>query len=134
MLIAANDLAAWMGKTLDPARADGAIRIAEGWLLSATRLDPWPVYQVDVIPEDLRAWDLELSALTYVNNPKSMTQRQVGYVISQWAPDEQARRTQILDAARARYNTTALPRGSFPAANPWPDEAKPWGSGEIWYR
>lgn len=135
MLIDPDDLGSWMGKTLDSDRATQAIRIAEGWLLSATRMDPWPSLPQDTIPGDLAAWCLELSALAYVNNPKSMIQGQVeNTALLQWEPDGQARRQAILDAARARYNTVALPRGSFPRAQCWPDEARPRGTREAWYR
>lgn len=131
MLIDSTDLGEWMQKTLDPDRATQAIRIAEGWLLSATRMDPWP--DSSNVPEDLWAWDMELSALCYKNNPGSVTQRQVGGILTQWAPDDQARRQQILDAAKARYNQTGLPRGKFPCARRWPDEARPWGVGQVYF-
>lgn len=141
MLINPSDLGDWMfgvNRTakFDETRAAQSIRIAEGWLLSATRMDPWPdlTQGADTIPDDLAAWDLELSALCYVNNPKTATQRQVGAIITQWAPDAQAKRQQILGAAKARYNQTGLPRGSFPPAKCWPDEARSWGVGEVWFR
>lgn len=117
-----------MGKTLDDTRATEAIRVAEGWLLSATRIDPWPSTDLgDTIPEDLRAWCMELSALCYVNNPKSTTQRQTGGVVTAWEPTELAKREAILSAARARYNMINQPSGSFPPAQCWPDPAYPWG-------
>lgn len=132
-LIADGDLDGWMGKTLDPDRSSQAIRIAEGWLLSATRIDPWPQYPVDVIPEDLRAWTMELSALCYVNNPKSAIERQVGGIITRWAPDDQAKCQQILAAAKARYNQIGMPKGSFPCAQKWPDEATDWPRRGVFY-
>lgn len=127
-LIAPADLGTWMGRTLDDARATASIRISEGWLLAETRMDPWPTTDLgDIIPEDLRSWCLELSALCYVNNPKSMTQRQVGGVVTAWEPTEMAKRAAILSAARARYNTMNMPQGSFPCPERWPDPAYPWG-------
>ena len=133
MLISPDDLGAWMGVTVDDGRAAQSIQISDGWLSSETRLDPWPSLPGE-IPQDLTGWCLELSALAYVNNPKSMIQATVeNTVLFQWAPDDLERRQAILDAARARYNTLALPRGSFPRAQRWPDEARPWGVREAWY-
>lgn len=125
MIITPDDLGDWMKPVnVDAVRATQAIRIAEGWLLSATRLDPWP--DKVTAAEDLRSWVMELAALCYVNNPSTLTQRQVGGVITSWAPDAQARRQQIIDAARSQYNTRMQPKSSFPCAQRWPDEAREW--------
>lgn len=132
-----DELGSWMGRTLDDARATESIRIAEGWLLAETRLDPWPEGWPTAgatVPEDLRSWCMELAALSYVNNPKSVTSRQTGAVITQWSLDDQAKRMQILAAARTRYNKIGRPQGSFPVANEWPDPANPYGRGDWWYR
>ncbi len=126
MLITSATLATYMRHTLDEASADLAITIAEGWLLDATRLDPWPDAE-SALP-DLVAWCIELSALTYTNNPRQVISRTTGGVATMWAADAQARRQSILDAARARYNASSGPVGNFPCAEPWPDPAVPrWG-------
>jgi len=130
VLISLTALGDWMGQTLDTARATQSVAIAEGWLQSATRLDPWP-QDAGSTPADLSAWCMELSALTYVNNPRTAISRTTGGVATQWAADAQARREQILAAARARYDTSRAPQGSFPCAEGWPDPAGP-RSGRLW--
>jgi len=131
-----SDLGGWFGgrTVIDVNRATTAIRMAEGWLQSATRIDPWPP---NPVPEDVRAWLLELAALAYVNNPRQMTQRQTGGVITMWAPDAQSRRAEILDAARSRYNRAGMPSTVPQPVSPltmWPDPALPWGYGVGYYR
>lgn len=132
-LITAPDLSAWMGRQVDLDRATVAIEIAEGWLLDATRLDPWPDPTTGTVPPDLRAWCIELSALAYVNNPRQMIQRQAGGVITAWANDALSQRRTILADARARYNAVGMPRGSFPDAQSWPDPAIPRFAAWPWY-
>lgn len=88
-----------------------AVRVAEGWLRSATRLAAWP----DPLPEDLFAWCLELSALAYAN-PEGLSSRTVGDDTAQYAA---ARKAEILEIAARRYGT-GRPTFSFPAPVRWP--------------
>lgn len=111
-----DDLAATLQAELDEAAAEEARRKAQAWLGSATRLTVWPT----PIPEDLRAWALELAALAY-DNPSPLLSERVGEV--QTAP-YWARRAEILAEARTVYGLAAVngsPVGVFPAAEPWPD-------------
>lgn len=130
-ILSSIDLGAWMGRDLDENRATASVRLAEGWLLAATRLDPWP--DLNTAGEDLRAWVMELAALAYLNNPREVTQRQTGGVLTAWTGDALMRREAILHAARARYNRHGLPQASSPDVNIWPDPALPWGGYGIQY-
>jgi len=137
VLLLPSDLGDWFGSrtVIDVNRATTAIRMAEGWLQSATRITPWP--PPSPVPGDIQAWLLELAALAYVNNPRQMTQRQTGGVITMWEPDAHARRAEILDAARSRYNRVGMPSAVPQPVSPltmWPDPALPWGYGVGYYR
>lgn len=130
-----SDLGQWFGGrvVVDVPRAETALRMASGWLQSATRISPWP----GDVPEDLWAWCLELAALAYVNNPRQVTQRQTGGVITAWEPDARARRAEILDAARSRYNLSGMPASVPQPTSPlvaWPDPSLPWGYNVGYYR
>lgn len=102
---------------LDTGSATEARRIAQAWLGSATRLTEWPT----PVPEDLRAWAIELAALIY-DNPSWLESETVEGSSTRWAL---SRRAEILAEARARYGTPGVagPLGSFPDPVAWPDPA-----------
>ena len=105
--------------------ADLAEEVALGWLSGVTQVEDWQSHTEDPV---VKAWVLELAGIAY-ENPTSMTQDQAGEVQSAWQRD---RRSQILDAAAAwaarkgllADTTATLSRGSFPPAQPWPDQAR----------
>jgi hypothetical protein len=106
---------------IDTGSAIEARRIAQAWLASATRLTEWPT----PIPEDLRAWALELAALVY-DNPSWLEMEQVEGNISRWAL---SRRNEILREARERYGAAAGifgPLYAFPEVSAWPDPVQPY--------
>jgi hypothetical protein len=112
-----TDLATSLQVDLDAASADEARRKAQAWLASATSLTAWPT----PIPEDLRAWAIELAALAYDNPSMLESETLDGGATVRWALN---RRTEILDNARARYGSGAIagrPEGNFPAALDDPD-------------
>ncbi len=117
-IIEAADLAEYLRRSIDGASAETAIRMAEGWLAGATRLDPWPP---DPVGEDLWAWALELAVLAYTN-PTGLASVTAGGEVTQWS-DAARRRQEILDAARAAHNSQGRPVASFPPAQPWPEPA-----------
>jgi hypothetical protein len=98
---------------IDLAAAEEARRQAQAWLASATLLPQWPT----PVPEDLRAWALELAAQAY-DNPLGLASETVGPTQSVWSP---TRRAEILTAARVRFSAAAGPIGVFPTPEPWPD-------------
>lgn len=96
--------------------ATEARRIAQAWLASATRLSEWPT----PVPEDLRAWAIELASLIY-DNPSWLETEQTDGTVARWAL---SRRAEILTEARSRYGTSDIaghPLGAFPEVQPWPD-------------
>jgi hypothetical protein len=111
-LFAITDLEGYLRKQVDPAAAHTARRLAQGWLLDATKLPGWP----QPVPDDLWAWAVELAGIAY-EHPAGGTREDVGDVsYSGWG----LRRAEILAAASRKYAAPALPRGAFPAPLPWP--------------
>lgn len=102
---------------INEASAALAIRHAEGWLQTATGIEPWPP---DPVPGDVWSWTLELAVIAYTN-PQGISARTVGTDTTQWA-DKVARRAEILDVAARRYGR-AGPVGSFDPPSTWPDPA-----------
>ena len=66
-------LANKLQRDLDTAAAMEARRIAQAWLGSATLLTEWPI----PLPENLRAWALELASPVY-DNPAWLRSEKVG--------------------------------------------------------
>jgi hypothetical protein len=91
--------------------AQMAVRVAEGWLASATRLATWP----DPVPEDLFAWAIELASLAY-SNPEGLNAQAIGDHTANYAV---ARKAEILAAAARNYGTTR-PLYRFPPPRAWP--------------
>lgn len=125
-----RSLVAGSGARFDQRKADAAIEVADGWLRVATELAPWPT-PADVDPA-LRSLAIELAALAYVASPVQVIRRDVGDLVTMWAPDALARRQSILDAARARFRRAGMPSAVLPAgpSPAWPDAARPaYGAG-----
>jgi len=106
-------LANKLQRDLDTASAEEARRIAQAWLGSATALTVWPT----PVPEDLRAWALELAALVY-DNPAWLVSEQVADTATTWFL---ARRNEILSEARQAYGTGGAASGR--AVGCFPDPA-----------
>lgn len=118
-LVSAEDLELYLQRKVRPGTGDIAIRVAEGWLRSATRLDPWPF----PVPEDLFSWCIELAAIAH-SRPDAVAEVEVGPTSRVW---ELPRRAEILAAAAARYGAAGRgPRFAFPlpvrypTPSPWP--------------
>lgn len=116
MLVNTVDLSRFLQRGLDVDSAVVAVRVAEGWLRSATRLTAWP----DPVPEDLWSWALELAAMAY-DNPTGVGSRTTGGEADAGLLD---RRADILRSAALRYGSGVDggvgPVFSFPAPVPWP--------------
>jgi len=92
---------------VDTETATRVRRYASGWLLSATRLTPWPP---NPVPDDIWAWGIELAGIAF-RNPTGYSSES----IDDYARgDDAGRRTEILAAARAAYSGASLPLYSFP--------------------
>ncbi len=115
-LVSAEDLELFLQRNVKLDTAEVAIRVAEGWLRSATRIaGDWPY----PVPEDLFSWCIELAALAY-DNPTGLSDLTVGPVARTWAV---TRRAEILTAAAGRYGSSAAgPSGSFPPPTPYPSD------------
>lgn len=107
-----EELGTHLQQAVNTAPATQAIEGATALLRAAAgfTVDPNPV------PVDIRTWTLELAAMTY-ENPAGRDSEEVGDVVSSWSI---RRRREILDEAARRYNPTAGPMFSFPAAPAWP--------------
>ena len=116
-LVSQNDLQAYLKRSLSFESAAIAIRVAEGWLRSATRLTVWP----NPVDAELFSWTIELAAIAW-SNPEGLESLTVSSVSRTWAV---TRRNEILTAAASRYpSSTAGPQHSFPPVHAFP---RSWG-------
>ena len=105
-----GDLPSWMQiPEVDTETATRVRRAVNGWLQDATGLTDWP----DPVPDRLWAWAIELAALAF-DNPAAVWSQTIDDSVTVYERGPQGRRQQILDAARAAYNTAGKPQGSFP--------------------
>lgn len=104
-----GDLPSWLQvPEVDTGTATRVRRAVNGWLQDATGLTEWP----NPVPDRLWAWAIELAAIAH-ENPASMDSESIDDYRS--GMDQQLRRRrEILDAARAAYNTAGGPQYSFP--------------------
>lgn len=105
-LFTRDDFASYLHEEVDNSSTDVALRVAGGWLMSATGLTAWP----SPVPDDLFGWALELAAIAY-RNPEGMSSERVD---DYQASYDATRRAQILEAARRGYSAAAGPVFSFP--------------------
>lgn len=104
-----------------PIHADDAQlaeEVAAGWLSEPIGRDP---REIENPPPAIVSWMIELAGIAY-ENPTSMETDTSQDTSSGWRD----RRAQILASARAwareqagNTRTVALPKGSFPPAQPW---------------
>jgi hypothetical protein len=127
-----SDLAATLQADLDTASATEARRKASAWLASATYLTAWPT----PVPENLRAWAIELAAMAYDNPSNLNSESYADGTSTNWAI---ARRAEILAEARTHYPKAGggnKPQGAFPQSSFYPDPVEtdlfPFGTGR-WY-
>jgi hypothetical protein len=102
------DLPSWLQvPEVDTATATRVRRAASGWLQDATGYTEWP----DPVPDRLWAWGIELAAIAYRNPDATASETIDDYTRQQ----DRSRRREILDTARAAYNTAGrVPQYSFP--------------------
>lgn len=103
-----GDLPKWLQvPQIDPDEAAVVRRAATGWLQDATGLTEWP----DPAPDRLWAWAIELAAIARRNPDGTFSERVDDYQVNL----DRLRRAEILNAARAAYNTSSgQPQFSFP--------------------
>jgi hypothetical protein len=105
-----GDLPSWMQiPEVDDETVYRIRRYVNGWLQDATGLDTWP----DPLPDKIWAWAIELAALVH-ENPTAKWSQTIDESVDVYERGAQGRRREILDAARAAYNTAGKPQGSFP--------------------
>lgn len=105
-----GDLPSWLQvPEVDTETATRVRRAVNGWLQDATGLSVWP----DPLPDKLWAWAIELAGIAH-ENPAAVTSEAIDDYKSVL---DRARRQEILDAARAAYNTASGPQYSFPEAD-----------------
>ena len=105
-----GDLPSWLQvPEVDTATATRVRRYVNGWLQDATGLSDWPV----VIPDRLWAWAIELAGMV-IENPTAKWSETIDDSGTVYERGAQGRRREILDAARAAYNTAGKPQYSFP--------------------
>lgn len=105
-----GDLPSWMQvPEIDAETAIRARRAVNGWLQDATGLTTWP----DPVPDRLWAWAIELASMV-IDNPTAKWSETIDDSITVYERGAQGRRREILDAARAAFNTAGKPQGSFP--------------------
>lgn len=119
-----GDLPSWLQVPgVDTETATRVRRYVNGWLQDATGLDTWP----DPVPDKLWAWAIELAALVF-ENPTAKWSQTIDDSTDVYERGSQGRRREILDAARAAYNTSGQPQYSFPEPD-WHWTATPWVTG-----
>jgi hypothetical protein len=105
-----GDLPSWMQvPAVDTETATRVRRAVNGWLQDATGLSVWP----SPVPDRLWAWAIELAAITF-DNPTGLLSSTIDDFAAVYDRGASSRRQQILDQARAVYNTAGQPMGSFP--------------------
>jgi hypothetical protein len=108
-----GDLPSWLQiPEVDTETATRVRRYVNGWLQDATGLATWP----DPVPDRLWAWAIELAGLV-IDNPTAKWSETIDDSVTVNERGSQSRRREILDRARAAYNTTAGPQYSFPDAD-----------------
>lgn len=105
-LFTRDEFASYLQQDVDNSTTDVVLRMAGGWLMSATRLAAFPT----PTPDDLFGWALELAAIAY-RNPDGLTSESIDDHTAQY---DRARRAEILTAARANYGGAGAPTYSFP--------------------
>lgn len=126
-LFTAEELTHAVQEFVDDDDATMAERIVWGWLSPILGLDARP----DPVTDQLFSWAIELGAIQH-ENPAGLALYQLGEERRQYSS---ARRNEILDEVRASVagqtgtGGSALPRGRFPAACPYPDQARTRGYG-----
>lgn len=122
-LFGAAELTHWLHYDVDEASCDQAELVVTGWIADALG--------ADVVPDaeqgsPIYGWAIELGGIAY-ENPTSMVQETSGAESTSWSI---VRRREILASVRAwGVRTTSTPRaglarGSFPAAESWPDPVR----------
>lgn len=105
-----GDLPSWLQvPAVDAETATRYRRWVNGWLQDATGLTTWP----DPVPDRLWAWAIELAAIVS-DNPTAKWSQTIDDSIDVYERGPQGRRREILEAARAAYNTATQPQYSFP--------------------
>jgi hypothetical protein len=105
-----GDLPSWMQiPEVDAETATRYRRAVNGWLQDATGFTEWPT----PVPDQLWAWAIELAAIVF-DNPAANWSATIDDTVTVYERGPQGRRQQILNAARAAYNTAGKPQGSFP--------------------
>lgn len=103
-----GDLPSWLQvPEVDTETATRVRRAVNGWLQDATGLTDWP----NPVPDRLWAWAIELAGIA-LDNPTSNAAEAIGSTSTTYGG--RGRRQEILDAARAAYNTAGQPQYSFP--------------------
>jgi hypothetical protein len=104
------DLPSWLQvPQVDTETATRVRRAVNGWLQDATGLTVWP----NPVPDRLWAWAIELAAIAH-ENPTAKWSQTIDDSVDVYERGSQGRRREILAAARAAYNTSGGPQGSFP--------------------
>lgn len=104
------DLPSWLQvPEVDTETATRVRRYVNGWLQDATGMDTWP----NPVPDKLWAWAIELAGIVH-ENPTANWSQTIDDFTSVHDRGAQGRRREILDAARAAYNTAGRPQYSFP--------------------
>lgn len=124
-LFTSADLGAVLQSTVTEASAVTAERLAWGWLKPVLGVDERP----DPVSPELWAWAVQLGAIAH-ENPALLSAYQLGDERSQYS-DEARQQILALAAAGGQVPSGGVPRprGSFPAAVPWPDPIRP-----VYYR
>lgn len=105
-----GDLPSWLQEPrVDEQTALRVRRWVNGWLQDATGLTDWP----DPVPDRLWAWAIELAGIV-LENPTAKWSQTIDDTIDVYERGAQGRRREILDAARAAYNSAGKPQYSFP--------------------
>lgn len=105
-----RDLPSWLQvPEVDTETATRVRRWVNGWLQDATGLTSWP----EPIPDRLWAWAIELAAIV-MENPTANWSSTIDDSSTVYERGSQGRRREILDAAKAAYNTAGKPQGVFP--------------------
>ncbi|HET6154356.1 MAG TPA: hypothetical protein VFE15_15535 [Marmoricola sp.] len=116
-----TDLIKWLHRPVTPDEAGIAEEVVWGWLRPLIKLADRPE---EPSPE-LRSWAIELGGIAHVN-PECLARYELENELSFYSAE---RRNEILDMAATggtiAPGAPAVPLGSFPPAQRYPDPARP---------
>ncbi len=119
VLFTHTDLTDHLHQRVTVEAAYAAERLVWGWLKPVLGLAERP----DPVPDEVFSWAIELGGIAH-ENPAGLSSQQLGSLQRSFSVERRAQILAEAGAGASHGSTSSAPRGSFPAAQPWPDPAR----------